>query len=262
MPVRRYNYTGRKRLTSGDVEIKLYDYGSPLSFEVKKLSLERHELPGNAPVFVEAYRQTSWMRFPLGTVGELNYQDYMPLGEFDSPFGIKFRIKVTSAGDPHGRLIAEWDRIVPETSDAGPESLLPVRPDDNLGEEIFKVAFDDYPVLLVNSRLTRWKEISTDPVFTSLVYPSVLRTVLTRILLIMKHFDFEDSEDWRSQWLIFAQSRSGVDKMPFDGDGVADEDREEWIEQVVTAFCKQNRFYALSSRQLNDEESSEASQVQ
>ena len=256
MPVRRINYTGRKRLTADDIEIRLQDYGTPPSFEIKKLSLERHNLPGDAPVFVEAYRQTSWMRFPLGTVGELTYPINMQLEGFDSPFDIRFRVKVTSVGDPHARLLAEWDRIVPETADAGPESLLPVRPDENLGEEIFKVAFDDYPVLLVNSRLTRWKEISTDPLFTSLVYPSALRTVLTRILLINRHFDTEDSEDWRSQWLIFAESRLGVGKMPPGGDQLTVEDWEDWVEQVVTAFCKQNNIYGLSSRQLNDEGSS------
>ena len=259
MPVRRYNYTGRRRLTSEDVEIRLHDYATPLSFEVNKLSLERHNLPGDATVFVEAYRQTSWMRFPLGTVGDLSYTGNMQLGEFESPLGIRFRVKVTSVGDPRGRLLAEWDRIVPETSEVGPESLLPVRPNGDLGQEVFRVAFDDYPVLLINSRLTRWKEISIEPVFTSLVYPSALRTVLTRILLIIKHFDSEDSEDWRSQWLMFAQGLPGVDKIPFDGDEMSDEAWEEWIEQAINAFCKRNSIYDLSAQQLNYEEVSEAS---
>ena len=131
-----------------------------------------------------------------------------------------------------------------------------MRPDENLGEEIFKVNFDDYPVLLVNSRLTRWKEISTEPMFTSLVYPSALRTVLTRILLIERYFDTEDLEDWRSRWLIFAEGRPKVGKMPSGGDQIP---LEDWIEDVVAAFCRQNRIYDLSSRRLNEEGGSETS---
>ena len=70
MPVRRINFTGRKRLTAADVEIRLHDDATPLSFEVSKLSLKRHNLAEEAFVCVEAYRQSSWMRFPLGTVGQ------------------------------------------------------------------------------------------------------------------------------------------------------------------------------------------------
>lgn len=247
MPIRRINFTGRKRLTSADVEITL-NKEQPLSFEVVKLSFQRHNLPEDAKICVEAYRQSSWMRFPLGTIGQPSYAGIKPLSEFNSPEGILFRVKVTSSIHPVGQLLAEIDRIRPETPEGERESLLPVRPDDNLEHEIFRVDFDDGPVLLINGRLSSWKEISIGAGFVALAYPNVLRTILTRILRIEKHTDTMD-EDWRSQWLRFARSHPGIGEVPNSDD---ESDVEQWIEQVLDAFCKRNQIRNKFSLHWND----------
>ena len=157
-------------------------------------------------------------------------------------------MKVTSLSNPVGQLLAEIDRIRPETPEGERESLLPVRPDDSLEHEIFRVDFEDGPVLMINGRLSRWKEISTDPVFASLVFPNALRIILTRILLVEKHTDTID-DDWRSQWLRFARNHPSIGEVPTSDDEL---DAGEWIDQVVDAFCKRHQTHNKFSLHWND----------
>ena len=127
MPVARINFTGRKRLAASDIGIKLFDALPRPWFEVTNLSLDRHSLPEDSLLSVEAYRQSSWMRFDLGTIAEPVIPKRLTLNEFLSPDGILFRLKVTSSTNPEGRLLAAGDRIRPEFDAPGQISLLPVR---------------------------------------------------------------------------------------------------------------------------------------
>ena len=107
MPVTQINHTGRKRLTSADVAIGMHNEATPLAFDVARLSLERHNLPGDALVRLEAYHRTIYARFDLGTVSEpiLPVKQFIP--QFNIPDGIRFRVKVTSVTEPgKGRLLA------------------------------------------------------------------------------------------------------------------------------------------------------------
>ena len=111
--LRRFNYTGRVRLLREDVKFKLKNESNGAwSFEAT-LALDEYELPNDALVAVEAYRQTSWMRFDFGTIGAILQPSDRQLTEFDSPEDILFRVRVTSPGtpeEPHGLLLAEADR--------------------------------------------------------------------------------------------------------------------------------------------------------
>jgi hypothetical protein len=111
------------------------------------LRLTDHELPAEALVFVEAYRRTTWMRFPFGTVADIQAPppERRRLSEFDSAEGIRFRVKVTQPRDEH-ILLAAADRIPlgkPE-DEADKEALLPVVPVE-LGDEVWRVDLDDEP---------------------------------------------------------------------------------------------------------------------
>ncbi len=247
MPIRHINFTGRIRLRSEDIDIKLHDDVTPPECEVSRLDLEQYDFPDDAQVYVESYRQTSHMRFSCGTVGNLEVPDKLVLREFDSPDAIKFRVKVTSASDPtKGQLLAELGSI----SDRRLESILTIQPDMNLDQEVFRVDFTDEPILLINGKIDRWKEIATESAFASLVYPSALRTILTRILSIEKHEDTEDSDDWRSQWLRFAKNNlNASDPLPEADDSAAIDD---WINEVVETFCRENKFYDSYALSIDD----------
>ena len=71
MPSRRINFTGRKTFLAKDVEISIEESGKVPVFQISQLTLERYQLPGNAAVWVEAYREATCMRFDLGTVSHL-----------------------------------------------------------------------------------------------------------------------------------------------------------------------------------------------
>lgn len=243
MTIRRLNYTDRKRLGQAHVKVYLYTAGNgPAEFDTD-LSLGDYGLPPNAIVAVEAYRQTSWMRFPWGTVGHLQPPGDRRLLEFDYPEGILFRVRVTSVDTPQGVLLAETDKIRPRRPEDVEEqrvSLLPVKPDDDLREQIFRVDFDDHPILLINSRLGDWRSVGRDPVFASLVFPAAMREILTRILRIERYFETEDPGDWRSQWLQFSAGLPGVPTPPSEDEI----DRiDDWIDGAVDTFCRRLDIY-------------------
>src|SRR5262245_39519614 len=113
MPIRRINSTGRKRIQREDARIHVRT-GSDgvLAFDAT-LNLADYGLPADAAVFVEAYRQTSFMRFPHGTVAAPQAPPGVErrLTEFSSCDGLLWRVKVTSTGDRPGLLLAKGDRI-------------------------------------------------------------------------------------------------------------------------------------------------------
>lgn len=234
--IRRFNYTHRIRIRRKDIRIQLRQENGQLSFDADLRALADYDLPPESYVFVEAYRQTNWMRFDFGQVGALTPQKDRILAQFDSPEGLLFRVKVTPKGDTH-TLLAEADRIPltnPDEGEGERTPLLPVQP-RKLGEEIYRIDFSDGPLLLINSEAGNYVDIAHSPAFVSLVYPSVLREILTHVLLIEKHDDASDPEDWQSQWVSFASMSPGVGELPEveDIDGRAD-----WIDKAVTAFAK------------------------
>ncbi len=243
MAVRRFNYTGRKRIRQSDTSITVRESvdGTP-EFDTN-LALAEYELPANAVVSVEAYRQTSWMRFPCGTVADIQLPADRTLSEFDSAEGVLFRVRVTSVDEPEGLLLAEADRIRPRRPDEVQEkrvSLLPARPDGSLGDQVFRVDFSDHPLLLINSRVGDWHSVATDPGFVSMVLPAVLREILTRILWIEDYHETDDLSDWRAQWLTFAMRLPGVGGLPAQ----EEQDRiDDWIDEAATAFCRRFGIY-------------------
>ena len=69
MAVRRLNYTGRKRIRQTDVRFVIHEDGSgSATFDGDLSGLGNCDLPADARVYVETYRQTSWMRFDFGTI--------------------------------------------------------------------------------------------------------------------------------------------------------------------------------------------------
>ena len=234
--IRRFNYTDRIRILREDVLIQLRQTDGWLAFDAT-LILGDYGLSEEALVFVEAYRQTSWMRFDFGTVGAVIPPQDCRLSEFDSPDDILFRVKVTQASDTHV-LLAEADLVPlerPEESDDKRVPLLPVKPHP-LGDEIYRVDFsDDRPRLLINNAAGDWRAIAKSPAFASLVYPNVFREVLTRVVMLDGHDDESEPTNWRSLWLKLAESLPGVGDCPSSTD--PEDERLDWIDSAVQAFA-------------------------
>ncbi len=113
--------------------------------------------------------------------------------------------------------------------------LLPVVPED-LKDEICKVSYEGSgPELIINSALGNWRGVARDPVVIALIYPLVLRDVLSRICFIENDFDLDDRSDWRTRWCRFAELLPGMDAYPDDVN-----EREDWIDKAVASFSRRN----------------------
>lgn len=241
MVVRRYSYLGRQRILRQDVAFSLAEANGRLSAKCR-IDLQPYELPPDGKVFIEVYRLETYLRFEVGTVSHLNIPDQLDLSEFEYAEGIKFRVKVASDA---GVLIAEADKIQPGDSEL-PENRLPLITTvaRDLGELVYEVDLNHDPLLVVNSNYGNWRELATNPFFKSVVFPSVVREVLTKVLIIDNHSDTSDMEDWKSQWLKFGTLLPGV---PVFGRKMNNDDKAEWIDAVCQSFSR--KFKSFSSMQ-------------
>jgi len=255
MPVRRLNYTGRRRIGRDDVDIRVKpaSHGAPASFDAK-LTLSEYGLPQEARVSVEAYRQTAFMRFDFGTIERTQQPRYTQLHAFDNSEAILFRVKVTSASDPRGVLLAEADRIplLRENELQNEElksPLLPVKP-ESLGDEIWRLDFTDRPLLLINDKASDWRAVVRSKAFASLVYPAVLREILIRILRVEAYNDTDDDSDWKALWLRFSQLLPGAGPVPQKGES---DQFDDWIDDAVRSFARQVNALDRFTSFWNDE---------
>ena len=241
-----YNFTGRKRLNNSDYDIRLYEgKESPSTFEVQINKRKELEIPDDAAVWAEAYRGPRSMRFNLGKWSDLTDSQTFTLDRFDPAEPLLFRIKVVEESDRRHPIKAWRDRIRPVTysvSGQKKKSILPVYPCD-LGHIAWRIDWDDpgRPVLQVNSRINEARDISSivkkDPDFAILVFPEVLREVLTR-LLQSDADDEEDSEE--NEWMIFGANLAG---QKFVGSEADDEEHsrliDDWVNSVVQSFGRE-----------------------
>lgn len=238
--IRQINHTGRKRISRDAVRISLREADDRLAFDAS-LKLGEYSLPPDAHVWVEAYRQASWMQFPWGRVSQPAPPPARWLDDFDSGDGLLFRVRVTSAGDSH-RILAEADRVPCESLDGKTQgqSLLPIRVGD-LGHEVWRLEMDgDTPTLVVNRSVGDGKALARTAEFAALVYPAVVRAIFTRVLLDEDYHPEEEEEGWRGQWARFARQYLGAEEIPD-----SKESRRLWIEDAAYAYAQK---YALAER--------------
>jgi len=245
MSIRRVNSTGRRKILREDARIFVRpDSNGTLTFDAT-LDLTDYDLPNDARVFVEAYRQTSFMRFPHGTVASPQPQPNLArrLTEFTSRDGLLFRVKVTSTGDRAGVLLAEGDCIPVRDDEEQPDNriaLLPTAPAD-LGQESWRVDLTgaNGPLLLVNKGVGNWPAVAASPLFRSLVYPAAMRQVLWYIYKVEGIRATDDDDNWQCRWLAFATALPGIGEPPLSSN---DDDWDDWITAAVESFARQHQM--------------------
>jgi hypothetical protein len=234
--IRKFNYTGRKKIRRSDVRIDLLRDDNNRRYFNISLHLADLELPETARVFVEAYHRSGYQRFDIGTAGKLRIPDYRTLGSISASALPLFRVKVVDKTSSHGRILASVDKVRPASVDdqpVGSRSMLFVEFED-LGHAVWQLDLDgDWPVLKLNLTIDEISLIaSSDNRFLSLVYPEVLRQILTRILMVDEHTDPDCDDDWPSLWLKLASSLPGM-SAPTQ---ISKAGRLAWIENAVDAF--------------------------
>ncbi|GAB4403923.1 MAG: hypothetical protein OHK003_31840 [Anaerolineales bacterium] len=252
--IRKLNYTERARIKRDDIVIKLAKRGVENWFDADLSRLINYNFPPRSLLFLEAYRLTSWMRFDFGSIGNITPPKDRHLKLFDTPTGIKFRVKVTAPNDAH-KLLAEADAIpliAPEEDNYDKAPLLEVMPSQELGDEIYRVDFSEgKPVLLINNEVAHYKLIGRSPAFLSLALPAVFREILVKILIIDQIVDDSDMEDWHCRWIRFAKSLPGAGEMP-DSDDV--EKCQDWIQDAVAVFARKQKLRMMFKEFWRDEQ--------
>lgn len=254
--IRKFNYTGRKKLNRQRVNISVADERPYKSFTAT-LDLKGLGLSGDAKVYIEPYYKSSFMRFPFGTVANPQTPDNTILTDIPSTSIIRFRVKVVDETTKLGRIIRVADKIKPKNLEESGNrmSILHIDWDKNLDQQIFRVTFpdNDYPRLEINKKIENAKElVKSNPIFRALVFPVAVRQVAERIAMTWNEFEEEDSSAWQSMWLKFIREVLHVNvEVDFDDDTNEDE-INHWVEEIVAAFCRKNKFRTKFEQALNN----------
>jgi len=254
----RLNYTGRRKLTGSEVQIRIFPEPSgPASFDV---SLDLKNLGteiGDARIFIEAYHQSLRMRYDFGTVAlplppppELRR-----LSEFEDWRHVLFRVKVTDArASTRGRLLAWRNKIRPQGPKDDPEADLVRFSNADLDGLLWVLEFDDDgPVVKIDSRAGDRFDVGGDDKFISAIYPEVMRRSLVYAFVDQQE-NGDDEEHWSFNWLEgFLKPKLGIDNPP-PLDEMDPHARVEWVDEAVRVFANRNKLSTLWSTQLPAED--------
>ena len=250
--IRKLNYTGRQKIPRSNVQIDVTrnDVGER-SFDIR-LHLDGLKLPGSAHIYVEAYHRSGYQRFDFGNVKQRRIPSDRRLNKLSNSAIPLFRVKVVERSTAHGRILAAIDKIRPNSLDNQPadsQSLLYVEYDD-LGNRIWELDLEgNWPTLRLNAGADEISFVAgSDHRFLSLVYPEVVRQILTRILIQDEHTDPECDDDWPSLWLRLVSALPGMTPPP----QTEKAERERWIEDAVEAFAVRHNMLAKFNKSLRE----------
>lgn len=239
--IKHVNFTGRRRISRSHVSIEVFD-GEPRSFDAS-IDLTGFETSDDAAVVLEATCAGSSVvsRFEWGTAANLSPPDNRTLTEL-SGRNVFFTLKVIDRSEQVGRILGFAENIRPikggAKTETGRRGILPVEQVD-LGDEVWRLEFRSEDVfLLVNERIPDLADrVRFDPSTYALIYPSIIREVLGRA--IEEDIDPEDDdESWAALWMKFAGRLIPEHSSPPVAE--AAEVQQEWIDEVVTAFCREH----------------------
>ena len=193
--INHFNYTNRRTIPHKAVRFQIVD-GMPKRFTAA-FDFAEFDLPADAKVYVEALSgssKTTPLRFCFGTVAAVVPPDKTELGNL-SVDSVVFNVRVIDETTDMGRVLGVCERIRPSGSDnpgeTGRLSILPVMATDTLGERVWRLEFaNDHLWLEVNSKIIGVKDLAQrNQQFFSLVYPEVVRQVLTEVTLNRGRFE-------------------------------------------------------------------------
>lgn len=240
MSVKRINFTNRRKLTRDHANVVIHpplEGEGPATFDAQlDLALLRPDADA-ARVFVEAYHQTTRMRFDFGTVGAVipPPREQRRLDEFDDWRDVLFRVKVTDVTDTRGRLIGLGDQIKPGNPEENPQLDLVRFKDADLFGLLWDMSFDDHgPVVLIERAAGGANTVGREEPFRAAVYPELLRRTLQKALLedAVPH---DDEAHWFKEWYDgYLHPKLGLSPPPPpDSDGPC----REWIDDAVRRFA-------------------------
>ena len=244
--IRKYNYTGRQKISQERILIKQDSAGDVISFEAN-LKIHDLGLPDYAKVYIEPYFKSSFMRFDFGNVARIQSPVNTQLIDIPITERVLYRLKIVDESNEKGLILGFADEIIAKSNinDGNKSPLLPVDFNE-LNNRIWKLDFrNEGPVLCVNwhGRIDKIGEIVLkDKKFFSLVYPEVIRQIAFTIASD-EDFDFNDSgNSWQYKWIKYFKASLGIMHIPISKEG---KDVVEWSDEVSDSFCKKSKVIDL-----------------
>jgi len=245
MTISRINYTGRKKIPLESFTLEFGNSSGPdFKLNADLANLADLRLCADASVSIHGSHRIRRIIFECGTIKEIkDPKVFTSTSNFE---GLGFTVKITDVTGTPGKLLAESAVIYPKShgDKSSKKTILPILQSD-LDDEIYRVDFSgDRPVLLINKNAGDKNSIAKSPFFRSLVYPSVLREILTRILIINEYDDPDDDDaGWQAKWLEFGSLMPGMSENP----KISEDEFVliKWIENVVSSFAKYQKCFDL-----------------
>ncbi len=247
MKMRKYNYTGRKRINRTDiilaVPVEKNSKNIFFEFDINESMIGIYNPDSN--LVVEAYYRSSYMRFEYGKIGDIKPPPQRYLTAFKDPELIKFRVKVLSQ---NGMIEGLADRIKPDSEDdeTHQESILNVANRD-LNCAIWRMEFSDddtNPLLLIDIGIDKTHLNHNIELKTSII-PHAFQQILTEIIFFSSDdFDFTTDNldnDWRSRWWLYCEDLDR--KLTSEELDEMDEvEKKDWIDETVACFSRKMNY--------------------
>jgi len=235
--MRKFNYTGRKRIRQRHVSIRLQGEPDVPPIIDVDINLEAYEFPAEAHVVLEAQRKTRFMKENLGPIKSHIRRYHLPLPGFDDAMQLVLRIKVVNLTT--GKLLGVANRLSLQNKDGridkNQASILPVASADLSGTGVlWRIDYSGGgPVLQVERELGPHDTVTRTTFFKAFILPAAMKDILRYYLSHEVPEDLSDTEDFAVRWIIFAEK---IGAGPLDSN---EEDREEWIDRAVRNLARQ-----------------------
>lgn len=231
--MKRFNYTGRKKVLRDDVKIRLQgDFNDKPIVDVA-INLSDYSFPQGSSVFLEPHQKTRFMRIGLGGTADSVRRNSIKLSEFDDAQDIDFRVKVVDASQ--GLLLGIAENIKPYSKDdqldENQKSILPVSSVDLSSYGVlWRISQDEQKAVLeIECELGSRDQVVRSLMFRAFIWPAAMRQILVGVLS-ENDWDPElsDPQDLSTRWLMFTRQIGAG--MPVKN---AVDRNEEWIDNAV-----------------------------
>ncbi|WOJ92927.1 hypothetical protein R0135_14190 [Congregibacter variabilis] len=229
--MKRFNYTGRKKILREDIKIRLQGGFCDKPVVDVAISFADYDFPSESSVFLEPQRKTRFMRIALGAAAVSVRRNGVQLSEFDDAEGLDFRVKVVD--EAQGLLLGVAENIKPYNKDDQLDdnqlSILPVSSSDLSSYGVlWRVEYSDQKaVLQVERELGSRDQVVRSLMFRGFILPAAMHQILAKILSEDWDEDLSEPEELSTRWLLFARQIGAG--LPDKGS----EDHEEWIDSAV-----------------------------
>lgn len=218
------------------------------------------DIPSNARVFVDAWKDMSFMRFDYGNFHNIVQPNNISLTELDSWTSASFVVRIVqngiilAASKKHTVSIAQPDL-------KSRRSLI-IADYEDLGERPWKLdIYEDIPIprLVFNERWwneleEKGKSLSDDSKVMGMIMPAVLENMLNFLIISLKSdlHRWHQDPSWKGAWIRFARNLL-PDGIPEYIENETDEseflsEASNWISQVVKIYSDSK---SLTSNLIN-----------